>query len=705
MAVPNRVNFNSRDFDTYFDDLSKRLKDEYGTVYNDFSSSSFGMMLVDLFAYTADQLGWYTDRRASESFLDTALHRDSVARLTRQIGYAMRPAASATADLDVSPETAQTFEFTIATGFQFKGPNNLTFEVTQDVTWPANDATTRVVPVREGATKRVTVSSTGLANQEISLAAANGEGKYLVQDSVRVFVDGAEWTELEFLQYEMSDTFEVHYLTEPPVVRFGNGVAGNIPPTGAEIRIIFVVGSGILGNISSGSIVSTVRPLVARFTPIPLTITNPDPSSGGAAPEDIESAKVNAPKYFASRGVAVTESDYRILASTFQDPQYGRVAKATAYCARTITGDALANNLLNDLSSQIEAYQSEIQTSSDQLEIDLDAIQTQIDTAQTQALVTDGYLLDIDSQASAINSATLAVQGKMNVLQDIIDISEDILNDDTTGYLTTLAEVVTILSAEGYAAQALSIAAFQADLTSASANLTTAKSDIESSIASARAANQSIQADVDFAQLAQATQSSALVSAETSVTSANTQQATIDAAVASHEIAINADIDSMVAHLDTVVAADCKANIITVPILAKDGDGFYVAPTTGLVRRLQEYLQSVADVAHSVSVASGEDSLVEAAITLQVKRSDAYTYQEVASDAYAAVKAMLKSRNYGVSLYLFQIHSELNAVPGLELANVTIDGDIDFVDSNGNLIVDKEHVITFGSITVEELIT
>jgi len=590
------------------------------------------------------------------------------------------------------------------TGFQFRGPSGLIFEVTQDVTWSAGDASTKTVPVREGAAKRVTAASTGEGNQEIRLAAALGEDKYLIQGTVQVFVDGAEWTEVEFLEFETTDIFEVHYLDEPPVIRFGNGVAGNIPQTGAEIRVLFVVGSGNKGNVAANSITGVIRPLVQRFETIALVVNNPDPTSGGAGPEDMDSAKINAPRYFASRGVAVTEDDYKALSAAFVDPQYGKPSKATAYCARTTTGDAEANNLINDARAEVESYQTSLDASATTLGTTLDDMQTSVDDAQVQVATTDGKLADIESKVVVINSGALTIQGRSAVLQDTIDLLEDALNDNTTGFTITIDDVIDILVAEGYAAEAAELTEIRNQLTASKNALTTAKSEIDGAATAIKSANQDIQTAVDDAQVAQATLTVDLADIEADIANAQTTRDSIAVQVAGHQVAINNDFDDLIEHLDEVIAADCKSNVISVPILAEDGDGFYVAPTTGLIRRLQEYLQDRADVAHSVSVVSGEFQLIAASIVLQIKRLDAYTFQEVATDCEAAVKAMLKSRNFGDSLYLHQIHKTLQAIPGVDVANVEITGDVDFLDDSGNLIADQEHVITYSSIDVEELV-
>jgi hypothetical protein len=59
------------------------------------SEADIGMMLLELFAYTADQLSYMQDRVANEAFLNTATQRRSVAGHLALIGYQMDEGAAA----------------------------------------------------------------------------------------------------------------------------------------------------------------------------------------------------------------------------------------------------------------------------------------------------------------------------------------------------------------------------------------------------------------------------------------------------------------------------------------------------------------------------------------------------------------------------------------------------------------------------------
>jgi hypothetical protein len=172
-------------------------------------------------------------------------------------------------------------------------------------------------------------TGTGAQGQVFKLSP--GTGKAVAMTSVSVAVDGVQWTEQEFLTFEQTNQYEVGYNDDPATVRFGDGVAGKIPPLGAEIAVTYVATSGKAGEAPlSGEINALVSPLVVSFTSIRLTVTNPARPSGADDAESIESVKANAPRFFKTRGVAVTREDYETLAGAYKDPLAGAVAAAGA---------------------------------------------------------------------------------------------------------------------------------------------------------------------------------------------------------------------------------------------------------------------------------------------------------------------------------------------------------------------------------------
>lgn len=694
----DRVRYTARDFDTLVDDLLFRLKEKYGDTYNDFAATSTGMMLVDLIAFALDQLSFYEDRRAAEAFLATARHRTSVSKLTRQIGYRMSPAASATKSLTVSPTTAIPFEVTLPAGFKFSGPGGLVFEASQNTVWAANDVTPTAVPVTEGASKRVSGTSDGSKNQEIRLPAA-GDPKYLIDGTVRVFVDGEEWTENDFLTLTNTKQFEVHHHEEPPLVRFGDGVAGAIPPSGAEIRILFRAGSGELGNAASGTVTSVAQPLVARGQVVALTILDLAAATGGSAPETIESARKNAPGYFASRQVAVTKEDYGFLTRSFSSAQYGTPAQASAFVARTSDEDATSKDLIDSAKLAESTYTASMAAS-------LAAITASASAASVDIAAADAAGDNITTKAAAItSSANTALEAAFGVLGSRLSVIEGAavfqkLLTDPDGELTY--DIDELIALSGMPAGAVTDLTnnWKPAIETAKALMDATANALNTHGTSAKDEAQSIIQDAAEVTTHAATVVSTAAGAEVDQASIRAAVVTANANGALLSPALVADLDDILTHISSVLVADCKSNLINVPVLALDGDGFYAAPSVGLRRELETYLAARSDVAHQVKVVSGASSLVPATITVTLKVLDAYVYAEVASEVSAVLRELLKAREFGLDLRKSTVFDSIQGVTGVDVFDVTVSAEAEYLDSSQNVIVDKSHVVTLGSLVM-----
>ena len=76
------ISYTSRDFEGIKTDLTNYAKRYYPSTYKDFNEASFGSLMLDLVAYIGDQLSFYTDYQANESFLDTAIEYGNIIRLS-----------------------------------------------------------------------------------------------------------------------------------------------------------------------------------------------------------------------------------------------------------------------------------------------------------------------------------------------------------------------------------------------------------------------------------------------------------------------------------------------------------------------------------------------------------------------------------------------------------------------------------------------
>ena len=81
------IKYTSRDFDSIKQDLVDHAQRYYPDNYKDFTTPSFGTMILDSVAYVGDVLSYYVDYSVNESFLDTSIEFDNIRKHARSLGY------------------------------------------------------------------------------------------------------------------------------------------------------------------------------------------------------------------------------------------------------------------------------------------------------------------------------------------------------------------------------------------------------------------------------------------------------------------------------------------------------------------------------------------------------------------------------------------------------------------------------------------
>ncbi|HEU4390615.1 MAG TPA: baseplate J/gp47 family protein [Blastocatellia bacterium] len=348
--------------------------------WTDRSESSFGIVLIELFAYMADILSYYQDRLANEAFLTTAQERRSVINHLRLIGYELAPAAPAAARLSLVVANNVTRQLEVRRGDQFSTPGSkqrpsVTFEYTGERPLVIDLSTSRtvparkpdgsvlpgfkevsgVIPVREGRSivAEVLGVSDGSPNQRFTLAQQR-----VLPDTLEVVVETNPPTpawrkrkslifsrraftpeQLAALEHQerigstlaFSRSADRDYATEidendVTTVIFGDGQYGLIPPSGSRVLASYRVGGGQIGNVGAGQI--TVIAKAPQLQLLGAKVVNREPASGGAERESIEQAINFAPTVFTSMQRAVTAGDYVAQAKLFPGVSKAR-AEAT----------------------------------------------------------------------------------------------------------------------------------------------------------------------------------------------------------------------------------------------------------------------------------------------------------------------------------------------------------------------------------------
>jgi len=687
----NRARFAGKDFFTFVDDLIARIQLLFVNEFNDFVTSGTGQMLIDIVSWACETLSFYIDRQAAESYLETAKLRRSINRLCRQLGYKMAPATAASADLSVNLKEVWSFDVKVPVGFQFQGPNELTFEATEEVTFPAGEGPTspsRTVATREGVTKIEKFKSDGEKNQVFRIGTS--EGKWVAEGTVSVTVAGAPWVESRFITYDATDQYEIDYNMIPPLIRFGDTAAGNVPAVGADIVVTYVETSGESGLVMHDTIQDVVSPLVVAFTDIGLTITNPDPSAGGAPPESLESARRNAPLYFAARNVAVVQSDYVSLSEAYTDPVAGSVAVAQAFVALGAEDDLTLKELLDNIRLIVGPLSTEIQGYVTQAESDLSEISDLRDNAASENSDIGTALTNIGTAKDTAILRTEDAQGENIKIEGDVSAALAYIGTWSTGStqiqdpeLTSIQNYLNSINTKAGAAQG-----YGDDAITQLVNIGNEKDD----------------GDVAQAQVA-----SDLTAMTPYITSIETELDNINTAITSgFETAIETELQDIYDHVDGFLADTCKSNLVQVPILAYDADGFYTAPPIALMRSLESYLRARCEVTQVVEVVSGEPYLVAAVIEGVIGIIEGYVQPTVLSNVRKSIGDLLKNRRFGNSLRLGDVYSSIQPDPttgvggieGVEYASFTITGPASFLNARGNLVITKEYVITLGSLTL-----
>jgi hypothetical protein len=688
----NRARFASKDFFTFVDDIIARVQALFVTEFNDFVASGTGLMLIDIVSWACETLSFFIDRQASESYIFTARLRKSVNRLAKQIGYKMRSAVGAAVDLEVNLEEVQAFDVTIPIGFQFQGPEDLIFEAIEAVTFPTGEGPTsppRTVGCIEGITVTQVFTSNGTKNQAFRLQP--GEDKWVGQGTPEVTVDGSPWTEQTWIPFEQEDYYEVDYNNEPILLRFGDGIAGNIPPNGAEIRATFRATSGEGGLVMTDTIDDVVNTLVVAFTNIGLIITNPDPSSGGSNRETIEETKRNAPLFFYARNVAVTREDYIGLSQAYSDPVAGAVAVAQAFVALGAEDDIQLQILIDNIEGIVAPLSANVQAATAQIASDVDAVQVLRGTAETE----NG---DVATALGNITSAAGTARSE----------ATDAKNDAIQAESQTAAgrAIVVGIGDGGAVADQLSSATYALLLGHYTATDTETGS-IKTHCDNVVGQQDTIDGEVTDATAAQAEIATDLTAMSPLLLSIEAQVAIINTEVTNNfENAIEDELQAIYDHVDGFLANECQANLVQVPILTRDRDGFFQAPPVALMRSLETYLRGRKEVTQVVEVVSGEPWLVLATIEGTIGVIDGYVQATVLSNVRNFIDDILRDRPFGKNLWLSDImqvapneQTGVGGVEGVRYANLEITGPTQYLVGN-NLVIPQKLVISKGSVTL-----
>lgn len=336
--IPISVDYTSKDYYVLRDELIARVQDRI-PEWTASDPSDFGVALIEAFAYMGDMISYYIDRNANESLITTATQRDSVINIAQTYGYIPAGYRQAFTLLTVSNTSATAVSIpagTVVSGDIVSGDTVTTvyFTTDSDISVdPQVDETpgTETVSAVEG--RYVTIvsdnantygeligTSTGLPNMSFELGevpSVDGTTELYVQDG-DIY---SKWTQVQHLLDNGPTDLVYQVNTDADnnvIILFGDGVSGVIPTIHSEIRVNYMVGGGLIGNVPSDTLVDIVYvPGLSTNETTALqsiiTVTNADPAIGGSDPETTNQIRVSAPASLRAANRAVTLQDYADL--------------------------------------------------------------------------------------------------------------------------------------------------------------------------------------------------------------------------------------------------------------------------------------------------------------------------------------------------------------------------------------------------------
>lgn len=317
--MADRLNVTELDFDSIKNNLRNFLRQQ--SEFQDYDFEGSGLtVLLDVLAYNTHYNAYYLNMIANESFLDSAVLRNSVVSHAKTVGYTPRSTRAARAVVTITVQTNDSTPgtLTIPRGYVFLSSqlDGISYRfVTLESHTASKVGTTFTfsnVVIFEGqlVSYAYTNSVSTNPNQLFTIPDSNVDTSTLRVD-VRQSSSNTDTvvysTSADALEVQSSST--VYFLQEGNdsqyQVYFGDGVLGKNIPDGGVITMQYLVTNGSASN-QSNNFTSTTT--IGGFSNIVINSTLA--ASGGAVRETVDEIKFAAPLNLLSQNRAVTKNDY-----------------------------------------------------------------------------------------------------------------------------------------------------------------------------------------------------------------------------------------------------------------------------------------------------------------------------------------------------------------------------------------------------------
>ena len=315
----NRLQITELDFDTIKTNLKSFLKQQ--TEFQDYDFEGSGLnVLVNLLAYNTHYNAYYLNMVANESFLDTALLRDSVVSHAKTLGYIphSKTASTAVINLTINSGNSTLNTLTIPKGYVFNSDlmdkRIFNFVVMDENTVTKSNTSYHFenLNIKEGELTTYTYTYDEASNPKSVFLLPDAD---IDTSTITVIVKPSASNTTSTVYNKVTDILdvtaasEVFYLQESKggkyQIYFGDGTVGKKLDDGSVVALTYLLTNGNLANKATGFAQTSAIGGYSTSTIEVLSV-----AAGGSDRETVEEIKTSSPLQFTTQNRLVTIKDY-----------------------------------------------------------------------------------------------------------------------------------------------------------------------------------------------------------------------------------------------------------------------------------------------------------------------------------------------------------------------------------------------------------
>lgn len=317
--MADRLKITELDFDQIKSNLKSFLKQQ--SEFQDYDFEGAGLnILLDILAYNTHYNAYYLNMIANESFLDSAMLRNSVVSHAKRYGYIPRSATAPRAVVNITVDSGNSTPGTLSLPKGYTVVSDLidnrvfNFVTLQNysVNKTANNFVFSNIPVYEGQYLTYSYNFEASSNpKQLFRIPDNSIDTSTISVSVQRSTSNTDSEIYNLVTDVLTVESEqpVYYLQEGQdgyyEIYFGDDVVGKSLPDGAVVTLNYISTNGVAGNMANNFVAGSS---VGGYTNI--TVSSVNKAIGGQYRESVDSIKQNAPLQFLSQNRAVTKNDY-----------------------------------------------------------------------------------------------------------------------------------------------------------------------------------------------------------------------------------------------------------------------------------------------------------------------------------------------------------------------------------------------------------